>query len=123
MTARVSRATASVSGARRASPMDAAERQDRLAIIVACRRAPHSSRTSGSEMASSGLGLPHRARPRLAATDAPAALDGRGSFSHVVPCCMPVHVGQVRFITRPKSRTMRAKRNKRSRANRTNVPK
>ena len=31
--------------------------------------------------------------------------------------------GQVRFITRPKSRTMRAKRNKRSRANRTNVPK
>jgi hypothetical protein len=30
---------------------------------------------------------------------------------------------QVRFITRPKSRTMRAKRNKRSRANRTNVPK
>ena len=35
----VSRATASVSGARRASPMDAAERQDRLAIIVACTRA------------------------------------------------------------------------------------
>ncbi len=31
--------------------------------------------------------------------------------------------GQVRFITKPKSRTMRAKRNKRSRANRTNVPK
>ena len=31
--------------------------------------------------------------------------------------------GQVRFITRPKSRTMRAKRNKRSRGNRTNVPK
>ena len=31
--------------------------------------------------------------------------------------------GQVRFISRPKSRTMRAKRNKRSRANRTNVPK
>ena len=31
--------------------------------------------------------------------------------------------GLVRFITRPKSRTMRAKRNKRSRANRTNVPK
>jgi hypothetical protein len=34
-----------------------------------------------------------------------------------------VRSGQVRFITRPKSRTMRAKRNKRSRANRTNVPK
>ena len=33
-----------------------------------------------------------------------------------------VRSGQVRFITRPKSRTMRAKRNKRSRANRTNVP-
>ena len=34
-----------------------------------------------------------------------------------------VRSGQVRFITRPKSRTMRAKRKKRSRANRTNVPK
>jgi hypothetical protein len=31
--------------------------------------------------------------------------------------------GQVRFITLPKSRTMRAKRKKRSRANRTKVPK
>ncbi len=31
--------------------------------------------------------------------------------------------GQVRFITRPKSGTMRAKRKKRSRANRTKVPK
>ena len=31
--------------------------------------------------------------------------------------------GQVRFITRPKSRTMRAKRKKRPRANRTKVPK
>jgi len=34
-----------------------------------------------------------------------------------------VRSGQVRFITRPKSRTMRAKRKKRSRANRTKVPK
>ncbi len=32
-----------------------------------------------------------------------------------------VRSGQVRFITRPKSRTMRAKRKKRSRANRTNL--
>ncbi len=31
--------------------------------------------------------------------------------------------GQVRFITRPKSRTMRVKQKKRSRANRTKVPK
>jgi len=34
-----------------------------------------------------------------------------------------VRSGQVRFITRPKSRTMRAKRKKRPRANRTKVPK
>ena len=35
----------------------------------------------------------------------------------------PQQKGQVRFITRPKSRTMRTKRKKRSRANRTKVPK
>ena len=43
------------------------------------------------------------------------------------PNALPVEAlvrsGQVRFITRPKSRTMRAKRKKRSRANRTKVPK
>ncbi len=36
---------------------------------------------------------------------------------------LKVRSGQVRFITRPKYRLMRAKRKKRSRANRTKVPK
>ena len=55
------------------------------------------------------------------------ALLGDGGFSELFADRknrrMVIRKGQVRFITRPKSRTMRAKRNKRSRANRTNVPK
>ena len=46
MTARVSRATACVSGARRASLMDAAERRDRLALIARRRGARRHSPTT-----------------------------------------------------------------------------
>jgi hypothetical protein len=64
VTARVSRATASVSGARRASLLDAAERRDRLALIARRRGARRHSPTSesGLYMASSRLRL-RRVRP------------------------------------------------------------
>ncbi len=46
-----------------------------------------------------------------------------GRFLACLASSGQVRSGQVRFITRPKSRTMRAKRKKRSRAIRTKVPK
>ncbi len=95
-----------------------------LASSLSVLRAPVATEDGGGHSVAAG------SASRSKGTPAPPA-EGRGpprrcpgSPPMVLPKCTGTRPqGQVRFITRPKSRTMRAKRNKRSRANRTNVPK